>query len=570
MQQDRSKKRGVKSSLLLVFSIFLVSLFSIPVFSEVIINSRDWKDVYSGLQYGYLSGSQPYFLVSEKHGSVILNEIAPDADVEVLSSDKVPFVLGYESFLRDRGYNATELIFEILSLELAEKLSNINKYIILDDAYGYNAVAVAPYASKSKSYVIFADDGNIGQVVDFLDDKQPESIIIYGHVDRQVREQLARFNPDIINFDGDRFENNIEIVKRYKDITDATQVILTNGEFIESEIMSGTQPVLFIGNQNVPDKIKEYIRNSNIEVGVLIGNDLVGTATVVRRQVGISTFVKFARSARQPTGPISPVEGLDLFYVPKYPLDLNVSSIRYNAVTKSIEVTVQNNVDLASYFKGTYTITSREQVQTVGDLEPIFIDGLDSKTIVYDIDPIIDEGDISARAVVIYGESKGSLERLFEATFVVERVEILDDTAITIEKLVYNKGRNRFEISLKNIGEIDAYADTELIDILVIDERITIGGEEVIKIPVGKTKKSIAKVRLSDEDLENNELVKVRAYYGQNENNLVKIIEGDFEVIVKAFDAWTYVPVAIIIILILLILWKRKKKKKHHKHPSHN
>jgi hypothetical protein len=53
--------------------------------------------------------------------------------------------------------------------------------------------------------------------------------------------------------------------------------------------MSGEYPTLFIGTNNVPDEIRNYIKSSNIEVGVLIGNELVGSATTVRRETGIST-----------------------------------------------------------------------------------------------------------------------------------------------------------------------------------------------------------------------------------------------------------------------------------------
>ena len=37
--------------------------------------------------------------------------------------------------------------------------------------------------------------------------------------------------------------------------------------------------MLFTGRENVPDQIKEYLKNSDISVGVLIGNELVGAAT---------------------------------------------------------------------------------------------------------------------------------------------------------------------------------------------------------------------------------------------------------------------------------------------------
>jgi hypothetical protein len=48
-------------------------------------------------------------------------------------------------------------------------------------------------------------------------------------VDREVRDKLAEFNPEIINEDGDRFANNVEIVKKYKLIKDTKQFCSPTG-----------------------------------------------------------------------------------------------------------------------------------------------------------------------------------------------------------------------------------------------------------------------------------------------------------------------------------------------------
>ena len=554
---------------ILLIAILLFAFNSILVTADtILVNSQDWKDVYSGMQYGYLTGTTPKFLVSNKHATLILPEIGKAENLEVYSSKKKPWMVGYGSLLESQGYvNADETIFNSLSIELATKLNNIKNYIIVDDSYGYNALAIAPYAIKSSSYVLFADRKNIREVTKFLNTVDVEHIIIYGHVDRIVKERLEEYDPETINYDGDRFENNVAIVKKYKEIQDAKQVLLTNGEFIEAEIMAGNYPALFIGVQNVPQKIKDYIQNSNIEVGVLIGNELVGSATAVRRQTGISTFVKFARSARNPSGPVSKVEGLDIFRVPKYDLNLIVQSMRYNAATRQLEVTIENLAEVASYFRGTYTLSSGEQVQTVGDLDPVFIDSNDVKTIVdYEIDPFIGEDSITAKVFLIFGESKNSLERAIEMTIEVERVSIRDDTDIEIQKIVYHKSGEKFIIYIKNIGELDAYVDTEMIDLDVLDLAQTdFSADEIIKISTGKVKKSIIHVEMTEEDLEVNEQVRVRAYYGERENSLVKIKEGMFNISIKAVDIWTFLPIVIIILLILLIM--KKKKKKHHGGP---
>ena len=68
--------------------------------------------------------------------------------------------------------------------------------------------------------------------------------------------------------------------------------------------------------------------------------------------------------------------------------------------------------------------------------------------------------------------------------------------------------------------------------------------------------------KLSEEDIEDNEMVKVRAYYGERENSLIKIIEGEFELVLKGADYLSYSLLIIIVLLIILIIWKRYKDKK--------
>ena len=64
-------------------------------------------------------------------------------------------------------------------------------------------------------------------------------------------------------------------------------------------------------------------------------------------------------------------------------LDLDVFRIQYNILANRIEVTYQNTVDLASYLKGTITFRWGTETQILGDLDPIFIEKSEYKTIIY-------------------------------------------------------------------------------------------------------------------------------------------------------------------------------------------
>ena len=214
--------------------------------NHVISNSADWKDVYSTTIYANLRDLPNSFLTSTRHSTLILYGIPTSQEyIQVVTGNANPYIVGYEDILKSRGYsNAEELIFDEVNLELARLLPNINRYVVVDPSYGYNALSAAPYAVAANYYVLFAEENNIDDVVDFLDDQGVDDMLLLGQLDREVKEALAQYDPEVINA-GDRFDNNIEMVKKYLNVKDTRQAILTNGEFMEAGIMSGADAVSF-------------------------------------------------------------------------------------------------------------------------------------------------------------------------------------------------------------------------------------------------------------------------------------------------------------------------------------
>jgi hypothetical protein len=571
-------------SFLLLFAISSVCYAQETKPDYVISNSANWQDVYSSMLYATITGSKGYFLVSARHSTLLLNQLSTQSkNILLVSSRRNPYMVGYSGILGSSGFTVDEISSDTANIDLAKRLTDVNRFLILDDSYGYNAISVAPYAALDKAYVLFTNRRNINQVYAFLKTKSIQEIIIYGQVDREVKDRLAEFNPTMIS-QGDRFDDNIKINELYQKKHNElfgktkTQVILSNGEFIEQEIMSGVEPVIFIGRSNVPDQVRQYVQDSKIEIGILIGNELIGSATFVRRELGISVFVKFAQSARQPTGPISAVEDLDRFYLPRYILSTDIYKVSYNRLANRLEVTYQNLVSLATFLKGTITIKWGDQTQAVGEkASAIFIDKSEFKTIIYTakadgspIDPMT--GDITADVFAIYGESNNSMEYTLRKTVNVDVVEFTDKTAIEIVSVRYDKRKGQFLIDIRNNGKVDAFVDVELIDLLVNDELGTYGNEGVAFIKVGETKTITIDVAMTDADMKNNPKVRVRAYYGERENSLINMIEGEYDYsftglaymtgqLIMEFgrNAVIVAPLLIIIVLLVLILGMKKK-----------
>ncbi len=558
----------VRVSSFLILFLLALSVSPVMAFDRVIVNSGDWKDVYSGMLFASLQETPSNFLVSQKHGAILLYSIPlTEQELLVVSSRTRPYVYGYESFLKSKGYGeAQELATRNANLDLAALLDGVTRFIVIDPAYGYNAISVAPYAAVSGSYVLFADRRSIDDVVDFLDTRDLDGLLVFGQVDREVKDALARFSPETLN-KGDRFSNNLAIVDRYEQYADLKQVILTNGEFIESSLLSGDDPVVFIGKANVPDRVRTYIQGKEIDVGILIGNELIGTATFVRRQLGISVFVKFAQGARTPQGAIAQVEDLDRFPMPFYGVSLEIVSLVYNRATQSLEVTYRNPVELALFLKGTITITGGAEPIVLGDDEPLFLDKGAYKTIVYSADSdgnplVLDEGmEYLAQLLTIYGEGPNALENALQAQLPIEFVTVRDEALINITGLYYDKAAGRFFVTIENVGPIDAYVRPELVNLFVNDEEVTVAADAVVLIKKGKSARIPVTIPMAEADFTANPSIRVRAYYGEREIALIKVTERTFSLeFGGGYGRYvTYALVAALLLFLLFFLGTKKK-----------
>jgi hypothetical protein len=556
-----------KEKVALVFlSLMLVGFIpNVSAFDHVISNSGDWKDVYSIMQYASFSGAGKDFLVSTRHGPLLVNDLNREWDIRIVSSEDNSYVINYEDILRGRGFeNVEEVTIDDGNLELIEELPEVRNFIIIGDTYGYNAIAVAPYAVVNEAWVFFANRINIDEIDSILSNRDVDEVLVYGFVDREVRDTLEKYNPEVIDT-GDRFKDNTLIVDKYLEIRPMEQVLLSNGEFLEKEIVSGSNPVLFTGKENVPEQISNYLQSSDIEVGVLVGSDLVGAATNIRRSSGISVIVKFARGARNPTGAIAAVEGLDLFYLPIPVVQLGIHSAKYNRATSQLELTYKSDSNVPIFFKGTITpLSDGEAGDRIGDVDAIFIAPEDYKTVTYSDVDFVGES-LSLEVFTLFGDTPSSLEKILEATVNVEIVNVIDSCEIEIEEVVYSKPKESFIVKVRNLANSDCYVDIELSDVLIDGIPTTLGSEGSVLIEAGKLGKIYIEQAMTDEDLDANQFVNVIAYFGEREDSLVKVIQGKYELKIESISYATIGLVVLIIVILgtiffLFFWWRRRRK----------
>lgn len=572
----------MKRELWLFFFLLLISFLGLPVLAEsriVLINSPDWKDIYSGIIYANLNGLPFNFLSTEKQFTYKITALQNYKQIVLIEPKANPLVFGYKADLEQKRFDVEKpVVTKTVNLDLG-KLTDTKRFILLDGRYPHNAISVVPYSTLTKAYVLFVDKDNIDDIVSLLHEKNAEKVLLYGFIDPAIKEKLAGFNPEEIN-EGDRFRNNIAIVKKYIELSPVKQTVLTSGNFIEDVIMKGAQPILFIGETEVSDELVDYLTQSDIYVGEVVGNELTRSATKLKRLLknkGKEFFVvvRFGKAtiiggAEEP----KKVSALDMVYLPEGILNLTISSVAYNRATRQLEVTYSNAGKVSVYLRSTIkVIVNGKQLKTTGDEEPFFILPGENRIMGYNADlsemEPLEEKSMVAELLTRYGEGTKTLDKVLEGSYPVALQQIADDSALEIVKVTYSadiykslfpwKTEQAIKVTVRNTGERRTYYKTALmLNRKGVDE--TLKTEEISSLDTNKEDSVAFRAFLEDV----NPKIKVDIAYGGKKDLLFKRLRKEMTMEPVYYSDIVVFSglVAIVLILLWLLVGKKKKKKK--------
>jgi hypothetical protein len=559
------KKGIITLILLMAFSISNVvgseSLDNYEDINVIVVNSKSWQDVYTALLTGRLIDVPVFFVRNQEQGVLLVDNIGKERNVLLLENAQGQYIKQFDLLLINKGHSVRKYRASFdLNKEIYNDIS-VRDLIIVDDTLGYDAVSVAPYAVQQNAYVLFANDENIGELIDIINQKA-ETILLYGDLDRIVFDEFNNKDVEIIN-EGGRFSDNIRIVTKFLNNSDQKSIKFTNGEFVEKSLFNGDIPVLFIGKTSVPEETKRYIVESDIKFVTIVGNDLVPLATSLKgelenkyqKELGMVALIGKSQTGKGSGD--NQINVLDTFSIPIYDAQIMIESVFYNELAGELSVTYKNLNDLKIYFIS--TITFEDEDSSWGDNGTQFLDGSKTKTINYKIplDSDVEKGEI----LTLFGMSEKTFERqLLYNIESLERLEIMDDSDIEILEIGYDKLNNAFKIKYKNIGPTEVFIDTELIDVIVDGETQRISSNRVISIGAGKTKISNVRAKLSSLDVEENFEVEIKAYFGMRENTLFKTKSAILEL--KSITSPVVYTVIIVLVVIMVLLYVLRKKQK--------
>ena len=525
------------------FSALIALIVLLPVVSaQVVVNSDDWRDVYSGLQHASITDQRGHFITDTQQAGRVLARLNPDEPV-LLITGNTQLMPGFRNLLSSRGFTVEE-IRSTNPLRTNEELvlrADPEHVIIIGDAYGFNAVSVGTYATARGAGVLFASS----QTASVLNQLSVQSVLVYGHIPSSLLESFELQVTDTIN-NQDRFDDNFALVERYLQEFPTQVILLANGEIIEDQLISGSSPTLFIGRQTVPSRVTDMILSQDVRTAVLIGNALAPNANVIKDRTGISIFIKFAQGRDQQQF------ALDLFSVPIPNPLIQVASAEFDPTRQSLLVTYQNPGEIATFFSASLT-----SGQTVEDAQPVFIEAGSYKTQQYALSAI--DGPLAY--TILFGASPRTLDLIVQGSVPVSTVEIDDQSEIRVVRARYDTRTESFIVDIENTGSVPVFVLTEAVDVRVGNERARVGSE-VVRIPVGQTRQSELFVELTERDLERNFELSLEVFYGQREFSLVQFRRATlgFDVGSSLPFSWTWVILVLVIALVLGWFVTRKKR----------
>jgi putative cell wall-binding protein len=71
---------------------------------QVVINSGDWRDVYSSMMYANLCGMPASFITDAPHATALPNYLGKNPDIVLVESETSPFFANYEETLTNEGF----------------------------------------------------------------------------------------------------------------------------------------------------------------------------------------------------------------------------------------------------------------------------------------------------------------------------------------------------------------------------------------------------------------------------------------------------------------------------------
>ena len=498
-----------------------------------LINSEDWKDVYSGSYYSYSQGDTPYFVRGNNLG--VFNVMPYGEPVNIIESSDTPMVTNIEQQVRAGDYEVGNVtMVESANLELRPEDSE--NVIVVPEDYPSASLIAAPYARATDSWVLIANENNLDDISDAMENS--ERSVMIGDFNRELTDTLSGTADRAITSPS-RFNLSVKVAEAYMEEESTDRFLVASGDFISKDIVEGEYPVLLSGTNFLTEEVRRFMFENpdhNVTRAIMIGNQMTDVGQEIRdyniskggetTNEKVSVFVQYGQARGN-----SDIYAISLFPLPTGELSLQINSTTYNPETGELLITYTNNGPNRMYQLTSFEVISDgEVIATGGDESAVFVGGETSRTISYDTNLTVSQAqEAHIEFSTTYGTSPSQLDTYLtqdeqfspplRQNISVE--EIQDESNVSLQSLSYLENAERFRAIVKNHGEGTAFGQVRLIDVTVSGEDTSFETDRR-EIPPGDTEKFYVNAQLDSVDIEQNEEITATLSFGENRGALVK------------------------------------------------
>lgn len=323
-----------------VFTVFLLLLPT--VLGTVVVNSKDWHDIYLGSIHAYQNDEKLIYFDSLGDAQIQTKLIPTNERVLILESGR-PVVKNYRSFLEVGGYEGVETIEYSDYTELqAELYGESDKYLVLYPGFAAEAIAAAPLMLVDGYAPLFLNEGNQESVRDLT---AGADTLVAGRF--PVRWTSGVSGEKLT---GKPLENAKELMERSAAATDSDWGILSRADRFDPQTLAGGKPVLLFGGD--VDQLASWVSAVDIDRYEVIGADLADLATAVKDRTGrdLHLLLKYGQT-------ITNVPGLEgqILNVRQVDVPAPVNRLEFVKLTRypdagTLALTLENTGTLESLF----------------------------------------------------------------------------------------------------------------------------------------------------------------------------------------------------------------------------
>ncbi|MFA5108579.1 MAG: cell wall-binding repeat-containing protein [Candidatus Micrarchaeia archaeon] len=435
-----------------LFTLFFL-LAGAAFSTTLLLNSQEYEDIIASAVYAAHNNYSFVFALTPNQSVFISKYYTADKNEPIIYLEGNSTILpNMAALVADASpKNLTSILSQSPRDWVAQELGK-DEAIVVGSTYGQDALSVSSYAALVGAPIYFISNPSQSQdEIEKIVSRGYKKVIFYGSIAEQMPLEILELVPNREIIDtGSRYSNNMQITKRFLQISPTTQAMFVSGYSFEKSMVDSRYPLLLVGRSDIPSGLSSFLSQNNISSGIVYSGDsdiVEGINKLKVENPQIAFFVKFGEGYRGSSQPLP----LMIIPLPSPNLGIQIANLTYNVPAKSFELMIANKGDFAAVSAG----ASVEGAGTAQSSQ-VLLDEHKQTTLVIPLDAssAISGGKIPSVTISLrYGEDVALMDNIDTVVFSNVQTSFYNDTSsVRLIGLDYSDDEKAFVLTFDGNG----------------------------------------------------------------------------------------------------------------------